>query len=206
MKTNVLCCFVIGIGLTLPAYGVPVGTSFTYQGQLKQDGAPANGLFDLRFRLFDAAVGGAQVVPTVCLDGVSVTNGLFAVSLDFGAQFNGDRRFLDVEVRADGTPGNCAGGVYTPLTPRQELQGTPYALGVRLPLVEQLDTNGNNIQITNNGTGRVLRVTRGGAEGGLSAIRADSTARARARPSMLRASLRRLLICARSRDLVRYAG
>jgi hypothetical protein len=173
MKTNVLCCFVLWIGLALPAYGAPVGTAFTYQGQLKGSDAPANGLHDMRFRLFDAAVAGAQVGSTVCFDGVDVINGLFVVPLDFGAQFNSDRRFLDVEVRADGTPGNCAAGVYTPLTPRQELQGTPYALGLRLPLVEQFDTNGSDIQITNNGTGRVLQATRGGA-GGLSAIRADS--------------------------------
>lgn len=151
----------------------PLTTAFTYQGQLRSDGSPANGLHDLRFRLFDAAVGGAQVGAAVCLDGVDVVSGLFNVSLDFGAQFNGDRRFLEIEVRADGTPGNCAAGVYSPLTPRQELQAAPYALGVRLPLVEQFDAAGSDIQITNNGTGRVLQATRGGA-GGLSAIRADS--------------------------------
>ena len=151
----------------------PVGTVFTYQGQLKDAGRPANGLHDLRFRLFDAAVAGAQVGLTVCLDGVKVVNGLFTVSLDFGAQFNGDARFLEIEARADNLVGNCAAGVYTPLTPRQELRGTPYAQGVRLPLVEQLDTNSGVVQLTNNGTGRVLQATRGGA-GGLAAIRADS--------------------------------
>ncbi|MEK7732299.1 MAG: hypothetical protein AAB363_10625, partial [Planctomycetota bacterium] len=168
------CALALSFWAGVGAVAAPLGTAFTYQGQLKSADGPANGLHDIRFRLFDAAVAGAQVGPAVCLDGVDVVNGLFAVPLDFGAQFNGDRRFLDAEVRADGTPGNCAAGVYTPLAPRQELQGAPYAQAVRLPLVEQLDTNGNNIQITNNGTGRVLRVTRGGAEGGLSAIRADS--------------------------------
>jgi len=166
-----VCVFLWGAGGV--SIAAPVGTAFTYQGQLKSADAPADGLHDMRFRLFDAAVAGAQVGPTVCLDGVSVTNGLFTVSLDFGAQFNGDRRFLDIEVRADGTPGNCAAGVYTPLAPRQELQGTPYALGIRLPLDEQFDTGGADIRITNNGIGRVLQVIRGGA-GGLSAIRADS--------------------------------
>ncbi len=163
--------FLVGVsGVSIAA---PVTTAFTYQGQLKSDGSPANGLHDLRFRLFDAQAAGAQVGLTVCLDGVDIVNGLFTVSLDFGAQFNGDARFLEIEVRADGTPGNCAAGVYAPLASRQELRGTPYALGLRLPLVEQFDTNGNDIQITNNSTGRVLQATRGGA-GGLSAIRADS--------------------------------
>lgn len=176
MKANLLGRLVVMIAIlggVAGARAAPLGAAFTYQGQLKSADVPANGLHDMRFRLFDAVVVGLQVGPTICLDGVNVINGLFTVPLDFGAQFNGDRRFLDIEVRADATPGNCAAGVYTPLTPRQELQGTPYALGVRLPLVEQFDTSGNDIQITNNGTGRVLYAIRGGA-GGLSAIRADS--------------------------------
>ena len=172
-RSSRLCALVFLVGASGASIAAPVGTTFTYQGQLKSADAPANGLHDMRFRLFDAAVAGAQVGPTLCLDGVDVVNGLFTVSLDFGAQFNGDRRFLDIEVRADGTPGNCAAGVYTPLAPRQELQGTPYALGIRLPLDEQFDTGGADIRMTNNGTGRVLQVIRGGA-GGLSAIRADS--------------------------------
>ncbi|MDO8631844.1 MAG: hypothetical protein Q7R41_15260, partial [Phycisphaerales bacterium] len=54
------------VNVTLLAYAgtvlaAPVTMAFTYQGQLKSDGAPATGLHDLRFRLFDAAVGGAPV-------------------------------------------------------------------------------------------------------------------------------------------------
>lgn len=168
----------LAVNVTLLAYAgtvlaAPVTTAFTYQGQLKSDGSPANGLHDLRFRLFDAAVGGAQVGAAVCLDGVNVVNGLFTVSLDFGAQFNGSARFLEIEARADNLVGNCAVGVLTLLSPRQELQAAPYALGMRLPLDEQFDTAGTDIRITNNGTGRILQAIRGGA-GGLSAIRADS--------------------------------
>jgi hypothetical protein len=150
----------------------PLGTVFTYQGQLTDGGSPATGLHDLRFQLYDAALGGAQVGATLCFDGVNVVEGLFTVPLDFGAQFNNSRRFLDIGVRADATPGNCAVGVYTALSSRQELQGAPYALGVRLPLVETFDGAGNNVHITNNSTGRVLLATRSG-DGGLSAIRAD---------------------------------
>ena len=39
---------------------VPVGTTFTYQGRLIDGGIAANGAYDLRFRLFDAATGGAK--------------------------------------------------------------------------------------------------------------------------------------------------
>ena len=34
-------------------------TAFTYQGSLEDSGQPASGLHDFRFRLFDAATGGA---------------------------------------------------------------------------------------------------------------------------------------------------
>src|SRR5437016_3049651 len=63
----------------------PLGTGFTYQGQLKNGGSPASGLHDLRFRLFDALTGGVQVGVALCLDNVVMADGLFTVSLDFGA-------------------------------------------------------------------------------------------------------------------------
>jgi len=43
-------------------------TALTYQGRLTDAGAPADGLHDFRFRLFDAAEGGFQVGPTLCAD------------------------------------------------------------------------------------------------------------------------------------------
>ena len=41
-----------------PAAATPLGTAFTYQGQLEQSGAPANGSCDMLFSLFGAASGG----------------------------------------------------------------------------------------------------------------------------------------------------
>ena len=101
----------------------PQGTSFTYQGRLADAGTPADGAFDLQFILYDAAVGGSQVGPIVLRDDVVVTGGLFTVSLDFGASFGGNRRWLDVSVR----PG-AATGPFTPVVPRQEISSAPSAL------------------------------------------------------------------------------
>lgn len=113
---------------TLASAQTPLGTAFTYQGQLKDGGSPASGLHDLRFRLYDASVGGAQVGATLCVDNVSVTDGLFTVSLDFGAQFAGQERFLEIEVRADAGL-DCANPAgFTTLTPRQPLTAAPNAL------------------------------------------------------------------------------
>jgi len=124
-------------------------TDFTYQGRLLSAGVPANGPFDFRFELYDAPVAGAQLGPTIDVADLPVSAGLFAVRLDFGAQFDGNRRFLQIRVR----PGASI-GVYTPLTPRQELTAAPYAHGVRLPLAEAADVPGTALAIANTGSGR----------------------------------------------------
>ncbi|MBI5030468.1 MAG: hypothetical protein HZB51_08070 [Chloroflexi bacterium] len=103
-----------------------VGTGFTYQGQLKDNGNPANGAYDLQFGLYDAVSIGAQIGITQTLNDVIVINGLFTVKLDFGtAAFGGGARWLNLAVR----PGASV-GAYTTLTPRQEITPAPYALAL----------------------------------------------------------------------------
>jgi hypothetical protein len=101
----------------------PVGTAFTYQGRLADGTGPANGGYDLQFVVYDAATGGSPVGPVVTRDDILVAGGLFAVSLDFGAVFGTDKRWLEIGVR----PGSST-GTYTLLTPRQEITPTPGAL------------------------------------------------------------------------------
>ncbi len=103
------------------------GTAFTYQGKLTDSGNLANGQFDFQFKLFDTqTVGtGTQQGITVSVPNVPVSNGIFTVSLDFGACptcFNSSARFLEIAVRPSG------GGAFTTLTPRQPITSTPYAL------------------------------------------------------------------------------
>lgn len=106
MRTNRVCACVVGMALLLgPAapdsvsYAMMLGTAFTYQGQLKNDEGPVEGQCDFRFTLWDAAMGGNQVGPEQTLSAVDVTNGLFAVQLDFGQDaFNGKARWLEIAV------------------------------------------------------------------------------------------------------------
>jgi hypothetical protein len=107
----------------LPAAAQPLGTAFTYQGQLLDAGSPANGSYDFQLVLYDATVGGSQVGPIVLRDDVAVGGGLFAVALDFGPVFAGARRFLEIGVR----PG-ASSGAYTVVGPRQELTPSPNAV------------------------------------------------------------------------------
>jgi hypothetical protein len=105
----------------------PVTSAFTYQGELASAGTPATGSYDIRYRLYDAATGGTQIGSTLCSDNLAVANGRFAASLDFGAAFAGQQRFLEIEVRQD-TGLDCSDDTdYTLLTPRQEIAATPNA-------------------------------------------------------------------------------
>ena len=104
-----------------------LGSHFTYQGELWGDGAPANGLYDMRLRLYDTATVGLQSGSTLCADDVAVTNGRFVTILDFGAAFTGQRGFMEIEVRTDSGLGCSNASGFTVLSPRQELTVVPNA-------------------------------------------------------------------------------
>lgn len=117
-------------GHTPRAHAQPVGNEFVYQGQLKSDGAAATGQYDLIFRLFDASAGGSQLGADQCFNDLQVTDGLFTVSLDFGGQYNGSQRFLEVWVRQDTASACPAPGTqpgFQLLSGRTQLRAAPYA-------------------------------------------------------------------------------
>ncbi len=95
--------------------------AFNYQGRLLENGQPANGVYDFTFALYDASSGGAQVGVTLTNTAVGVTNGLFALGLDFGGNFPGADRWLEIGVRKGANP-------FTILGSRQKLTSTPYAI------------------------------------------------------------------------------
>ena len=98
-------------------------TAFSYQGSLADTGRPATGSYDLQFSLFNAASGGAQVGSTVTNLATGVTNGLFTVTLDFGATpYNGQALWLQTAVSPTGS------NTFTVLSPLQPLTSTPYAV------------------------------------------------------------------------------
>ena len=131
-------------------WAVAVGMGFTYQGTLDDGGVPANGEYDIQFTLTDET--GSVMAGPICMDNVTVIDGLFTVELDFGAQFYGDARELEMAVRPGGALGNCGSGGYTALSPRQKLNATPYALGIRLPYSGSQAINGDTFSILNNST------------------------------------------------------
>jgi hypothetical protein len=99
------------------------GTAFTYQGRQNDGTNPANGSYDLRFAIYDAVTNGNAASSVLTNAATPVTNGLFVVTLDFGAGvFTGDTRWLDISVKTNGA------GSFTALVPRQPLTPAPYAI------------------------------------------------------------------------------
>ena len=102
----------------------PLGTAISYQGQLKESGQPASGLYDMQGCLYGLPVGDPPLACTVEFDDVPVEDGVFTLALDFGSQpYTGEQRFLELRVRAGSDPGD-----YEILSPRQPLRAVPEAL------------------------------------------------------------------------------
>jgi hypothetical protein len=108
--------------------GEPLGTETSYQGHLTDQGLPATGIYDIKFELFDAAVGGSRVNLPVSLEDVQVTGGRVEATLDFGGAFTGERRWIQISVRH-----GLSSGTYELLEPRQPLNAVPYALYALTP-------------------------------------------------------------------------
>jgi hypothetical protein len=122
MKLNPLKLVLLLIAFVSPVEADPIGTAFTYQGQLAVNGAPANDNYDFIFALYNSSSSGSELGSALITNGLPVSNGLFYTTLDFGNQFSGTASWLSISVRTNNT------GNYVVLTPRQTLTPTPNAL------------------------------------------------------------------------------
>ncbi|MBS1798058.1 MAG: hypothetical protein JSS81_29850 [Acidobacteria bacterium] len=100
-------------------------TAFTYQGLLLDGISGAGGTYQMQFGLFDSVAGGTQIGAPIVDNAVTVANGVFTVTLDFGSSpfAAGANRFLEIGVRKAADPPG-----FTILVPRQPLTGSPYSI------------------------------------------------------------------------------
>ena len=110
------------VSICAPLQASAQSTEFTFQGSLTAAGQAASGNHDFEFRLYDALTGGSQIGGVLTRSAVPVAAGSFSVSLDFGPQFPGGDRFLEIRVRAVGEAN------FTILSPRQRVASTPYSV------------------------------------------------------------------------------
>jgi hypothetical protein len=147
-STPIVRALALAAGLACAA-AAPVqaqfSTNITYQGQLKEGAALANGTYEMVFALYDAQTGGTAVdrygAPSAPIN-VGVQNGIFTQELQFAqpAAFTGQDRWLEIQLRPQGTT------PWTVLASRQKITAAPYALQTR------------GIQVTSNSTGVMARI------------------------------------------------
>jgi formylglycine-generating enzyme len=120
LKLIALCHLLSAICFSAPAQG----TAFTYQGRLNDGANPANGVYDLKFTIYDSTNSpGTVIAGPVTNSATGVNNGLFTATLDFGTSvFTGADRWLEIGVRTND------GGSFFTLSPRQQVTTTPYAI------------------------------------------------------------------------------
>ena len=96
--------------------------SFIYHGNLDDQGSPANGNFDIRYRLFNQVTAGDQIGIDATHIGVPIVDGSFSSEVDFGdGAFSGGEVWMELAVRPAGI------GNYVPLSPRQKIHSLPAA-------------------------------------------------------------------------------
>ena len=112
------------LAVSIAVHAEPIGTVFTYQGELAQQNVPATGAYDFEFGLFDADSNGNSIAAAIRVEDVLVSDGVFTVDLDFGSSPYIDQQlWLEIGVRSGSSE-----GVYATLIPRQAVNATPFAL------------------------------------------------------------------------------
>ena len=120
MKIRTLLSFIALLSTSLPLAAQT--TAFTYQGRLMDGGIPANGSYDILVGVEDAVTNGNPIAGPISVP-VTVSNGLFTTSLDFGsAAFSGGDRWIQLAVRTNGA------AMFTAIFPRQPLTPVPYTI------------------------------------------------------------------------------
>lgn len=151
-----------------PSPDADLGTAFTYQGRLLDNGTPVDGTCDFDFGLWNQLSDGTQIGSQSAND-VSVSDGYFSVSLDFGATaFDGEARYLAIAV-------DCGGGS-TPLDPRVTLNAAPYAHSLR-PGASVDSTSGIALNLSTTATsGAALNAIASAGTGNAAAVYGASSA------------------------------
>lgn len=99
----------------------PINTKFNYQGEVIYNGAPANGVFDVRFKLYNAVTGGVELIADD--QTITIADGLLNAEIDFGdASFNSQPLWLEILIEQPTIPG------FFVLNPRVPINTAPHAI------------------------------------------------------------------------------
>lgn len=136
--------FLVGAVIAiLSVFAAAQGTGFSFQGRLNDGTTPANGSYDLQFELYSSITGGTKIGPTLPRPSTTLVNGVFSLTLDFGATAfsNSNPVFIEISVKAAGSS-----NAFTVLGPRQQLTVVPFAVWATNAVNADYAFNANNAQ------------------------------------------------------------
>lgn len=114
--------FMIFTLLSIVPVTAQVGAAFNYQGELLDNGSPANDTYDFIIDAYTTETGN-NMIDTLDFNNISVVNGLFTISnIDFGSSLLGNTIWLQINIRKTGESGN-----FEILLSRQKIYKAPYA-------------------------------------------------------------------------------
>lgn len=130
MKNLILTVIlVLSLGLnSINSNAAPVGSAFSYQGELIDNGTPANGLYDFFITAKENATNPSPDLANLQFNDIQITNGLFTIPLvDLGdSSFTGDDLWLAVGIRqAASVIGSTS---FTFMDTWQRVNAVPYAV------------------------------------------------------------------------------
>ncbi len=121
-----------------------VGSAFSYQGELLDNGSPANGSYNFVLKLYVS--GNNTVIASQNFNAITVSNGLFNIpNVDFGDVVYADGVELFIEVSVEPS----SGGSLVALSPRQRLSAVPFAVQAEY-LAANGASNGEVLQFDGN--------------------------------------------------------
>ena len=119
-----MSAWILTAAFMLSGAALAQSTAFTYQGKLSDNGTPATGTYEMRFRLFNQSENGFEFGTPKIIPNIAVTNGVFTVTIDVGDwTFDQNDRFMEIAVRPQGNP-----NPFTVLAPLQQITLAPKAI------------------------------------------------------------------------------
>lgn len=104
-----------------------MGPGFNYQGEILDNGSPANGDYDIIINAFDTQIGGSPIAVSDIRFNIAITNGLLNIeNIDFLSSgiYHGDLVWMEIGIKKSSDPFTS----FETLTPRQSIGAVPNSI------------------------------------------------------------------------------
>lgn len=159
----------------------PLGSAFTYQGQLNVSRVPANGDYDLQFTLGSAATGNRCASPPITEPAMAIVAGLINISVDFtDVTYNGAALWVELAIWPAGPAGpqgpiGMTGPTRTTGATGAQVPPGPAGPPISLPSSGTSSSGSPSFNVQNTGAGAAIIAVGAGSGVAGAALQAQGT-------------------------------